>query len=201
MEKNKAPARTSSRARSYRSMLVLAILLLALAAGCTPTTPPAVATESPVQPTVQVTEPSPPTATATQPAVTTTEPASTEGPATEAPASTETSRPVPTLSEGVQQVEETPPAFITGETPADLLAAITEDLAGRLQVDPAGIVVLQDQAFFWPDGSLGCPQPDQEYTQQPVDGYWVILEVGGEQFDYRATDEGVFFLCENPGPP
>ncbi len=32
--------------------------------------------------------------------------------------------------------------------------------------------------------------------QAPVQGYWVVLEVGGESYDYRAADTGYFALCE-----
>ena len=50
----------------------------------------------------------------------------------------------------------------------------------------------------WNDGSLGCPQPGQLYTQALVPGYQVILDANGKQMDYRATESGDVKLCENP---
>jgi hypothetical protein len=38
------------------------------------------------------------------------------------------------------------------------------------------------------------------YTQALVDGYWVVLAVGEQEYDYRASDTGYFFLCEGLHP-
>jgi hypothetical protein len=87
---------------------------------------------------------------------------------------------------------------ITGETPNALLEAIKADLASRSEIASNDIIVIRDQFIVWPDGSLGCPQPGVVYTQAPVNGYWVVLKVGGDEYDYRATENGYFFLCQ-PG--
>jgi hypothetical protein len=34
-----------------------------------------------------------------------------------------------------------------------------------------------------------------------VDGYWVILQVADQSYDYRATKAGYFFLCESKSNP
>lgn len=39
---------------------------------------------------------------------------------------------------------------------------------------------LRIRSVDWPDGSLGCPQPGQEYTQAVVKGYFVSFSVDGE---------------------
>ena len=99
--------------------------------------------------------------------------------------------PVPTLEPGT-----------TGEVPEALLDAIKKDLAARTGADPASIEVVRAQAVVWNDGSLGCPQPGMEYTQMLVDGYWVVLRYGGQDYDYRATQSGYFLLCGgNPLEP
>lgn len=93
---------------------------------------------------------------------------------------------------------------ITGEVPAELLDTILKDLSERIHVTRESIIVIQDQAIVWNDGSLGCPQPGVFYTQAQVNGYWVILEAEGKRYDYHATDRGYFFLCNNgflPIPP
>jgi hypothetical protein len=93
---------------------------------------------------------------------------------------------------------------VVGEVPADLLDSILKDLAGRIGAAVEKITIIQAQAIVWNDGSLGCAQPGEFYTQAFVNGYWVILEVDGKQYDYRATDRGYFSLCEgkfHPNPP
>lgn len=107
-------------------------------------------------------------------------------------------RPERTLPEGAvpfETVESTP---IVGEVPDALLDAIIADLVAQREVDPQAIDVIQAEAVVWKDGSLGCAQPGQVYTQAPVEGYQVILGVGSQTYDYRAANSGYFFLCGNP---
>ncbi|MCS6828537.1 MAG: hypothetical protein NZ553_18130 [Caldilinea sp.] len=90
---------------------------------------------------------------------------------------------------------------VTGEAPADLLEAILADAASRTGLERDALLVLQDEAVVWSDGSLGCPEPDMMYTQALVEGYHVIVQAGDRQLDYRASHSGFFKLCENPLPP
>ncbi len=89
---------------------------------------------------------------------------------------------------------------MSGEVPERVLAAILEDAARRTGADPATATILRAEAVTWSDGSLGCPEPGMFYTQALVDGYWVIVELGGTTLDYRVGDRGAFRLCEQPGP-
>ena len=90
---------------------------------------------------------------------------------------------------------------ITGEVPTELLDAMLQELAGKIDVAVEQIVVTRAQAVVWNDGSLGCPQPGMMYTQALVDGYWVELEAEGQTFDYRVAQTGYFFLCESGSLP
>ena len=92
-------------------------------------------------------------------------------------------------------------APVTGEVPEALLAEIMADLVARTGVDLAAITVVRGEVVTWGDGSLGCPQPGMNYTQALVDGYWVVLEAGGTEYDYRASNRGYFILCEQGGSP
>ncbi|HVR78673.1 MAG TPA: hypothetical protein VMS99_09805 [Acidimicrobiia bacterium] len=71
------------------------------------------------------------------------------------------------------------------------------DLAGRLDVEESSIVVVSAERVTWSDGSLGCPLPGMMYTQALVPGSQVILEYGGEAYDYHAGTDGEPFLCES----
>lgn len=53
----------------------------------------------------------------------------------------------------------------------------------------------------WSDGSLGCPQPGQAYTQALVDGYWVVLSHDSDTYDFRAGLDREFRLCPGGGAP
>ena len=63
-------------------------------------------------------------------------------------------------------------------------------------MDPADITVVSAQPKVWNDGSLGCPKPGQMYTQALVPGYQVIVDAGGRQMDYHASQSGTVKQCE-----
>jgi hypothetical protein len=87
------------------------------------------------------------------------------------------------------------PSGVTGEAPQPLLDAILDDAAARTNLARSELIVLQDQAIIWSDGSLGCPQPDMVYTMALVDGYHVIVQAGDQQLDYRSGNNNNFQLC------
>jgi hypothetical protein len=77
-------------------------------------------------------------------------------------------------------------------------AAILADLE-RQTSGPSAPEVVSADAVTWNDGSLGCPEAGQAYTQALVDGYQVILEVDGERYDYRVGSGSAVKLCDG-GP-
>ena len=79
--------------------------------------------------------------------------------------------------------------------------SIINDLAGKPGISSNAISVVEAQYVVWNDGSLGCPKPGEFYTQATVNGYRVVLQAGGKQYDYRASEKGYFSLCEMPMPP
>ena len=94
----------------------------------------------------------------------------------------------------------TTPPVVTGEVPSELMAAIMADAGSRASTKIA-ITVIRAQAVTWSDGSLGCPEKDMSYTQALVDGYWVVLDAGEQQLDYRAGTGGGFKYCAIGGLP
>jgi len=137
------------------------------------------------------------------------QPASVEGTSsvTETQAANAATLTAPTGTPDRSQLPVTPPARelvpttpppVVGEVPPDLLAKIIADLEGRLGPGGPAIMVTQAEAVVWNDGSLGCPQPGVLYTQALVNGYQVVLQAGSGSYDYRAAEQGFFFLCELP---
>jgi hypothetical protein len=86
--------------------------------------------------------------------------------------------------------------MITGEVPEELLGAIVDDLMERVNAARGAVEVQRAEAVVWRDGSLGCPQPGMMYTQALVNGYRVVLSYDGKTYDYHASENGYFFLCE-----
>ncbi len=102
--------------------------------------------------------------------------------------------PEPTKPSPPETVPVTTVPPVVGEVPADLLELILADAASRVTTE-AAITVVRAQAVTWSDGSLGCPEPGMRYTQALVEGYWVVLDAGGQTLDYRASASGAFKLC------
>jgi hypothetical protein len=122
-----------------------------------------------------------------------------ETPTTTAPAPAQSSPDTTSPDVTVPDVDRVPDSTIppmTGEVPEEIMDEILADAGDRAEVDPAQFEVVRSQSIEWPDGSLGCPEPGQFYTQAIVPGYWVVLQMGEETYDYRVTDNGGFSLCE-----
>lgn len=77
----------------------------------------------------------------------------------------------------------------------DAEAAIRADLETRVGVDASTASVVSIEPQTWPDGSMGCPQPGEMYTQAIVEGYRVVVSFTGAQYDYRISSNGVVRFC------
>jgi len=82
-----------------------------------------------------------------------------------------------------------------------LIEKAKADLAQRLSIPASQINTREIRKVLWPDDSLGCPQPGMTYTQTLVQGYLIILESTGKEFEYHADLRDYVFYCENPTPP
>lgn len=88
-----------------------------------------------------------------------------------------------------------------GDLPAAMLEQVVADAASGAGVDLSAVEVLSAEAVTWSDGSIGCPLPDQMYTQALVPGYRVVLDVDGEEMSFHAAEGGEFAYCAEPQPP
>jgi hypothetical protein len=79
-------------------------------------------------------------------------------------------------------------------------AAIRE-VAQSEGVDESDVEVLITELVTWSDGSLGCPQPDEMYTQALIEGYRIVLGVDGREIAYHGELGQDPFRCDDPQPP
>ncbi len=77
----------------------------------------------------------------------------------------------------------------------------TDDLAGRLSIDPSSIEVLTAVLVTWPDASSGCPEPDMAYAQVITDGSVIELGVDGAVYRYHTGGSHTPFPCDRPLDP
>ncbi|MDX1660058.1 MAG: hypothetical protein R3343_14670 [Nitriliruptorales bacterium] len=87
-------------------------------------------------------------------------------------------------------------------------AGLTEEAEGARQLvadetgaRPADVEVVEAETVTWRNGALGCPQPDQSYTQALVDGYRFLLRAEGQEFHVHGRTGDAPFICENPQEP
>jgi len=96
--------------------------------------------------------------------------------------------------------ETAEPATPTADISEAGLAALVARAAEEAGVAIDEVRVVSAEEVTWPDGSLGCPEPGQAYTQALVPGFRVVLEIGGDELNFHAAQGGEFRFCEDPQP-
>src|SRR5437588_4764120 len=86
-------------------------------------------------------------------------------------------------------------ASMKNEVPQPILESITKEVAAVAKVGREQLVIVRAESVVWNDGSLGCPEPGMMYTQMLVNGYWIVIEAAGKQYDFRVGRGGSFRLC------
>jgi hypothetical protein len=81
-------------------------------------------------------------------------------------------------------------AIPPGAQPA--VDAAIADTVRRLAMKPRVVGV---ERVTWRDGSLGCPQPDMNYTQALIPGWRIELAVGSKSVVYHASEKGHVVHC------
>lgn len=88
-----------------------------------------------------------------------------------------------------------------GSVPDEKLDPLVTDAAERGAVGVESVVVVRSQQVVWSSPALDCPEPGVSYAQVLTNGYWVVLQAGDAEYDYRAEIEGDFRLCVGGAPP
>lgn len=84
------------------------------------------------------------------------------------------------------------------DTPSPVAEEAVADLAGHLDVDAEWIEIVSIETGVWSDGSIGCPQPGELYTQAIVPGIRVTLMAGDQTYFYHQSGSEAPFRCETP---
>lgn len=79
-----------------------------------------------------------------------------------------------------------------------ILETVTAEAARLSNVAADQVAVVRAEPAVWSDGSLGCPQPNEMYTQALVNGYWIILQAGNVPYDFRVASDGSYRVCPHP---
>lgn len=114
--------------------------------------------------------------------------------------------------ETIPESKQTQPSnpLLTPEDP-DMAPAITPDAAAQKMVDLAKenlaqrlgvaldeIALVQVRTAVWRDASLGCPRPAIDYIPMETPGYNIVLEAGGQTYNYHTDADRRFVLCNRP---
>lgn len=82
-----------------------------------------------------------------------------------------------------------------------LIETAKEDLTQRLSIPVTQINLVEATEVEWSDSSLDCPQPGMDYLQVITPGYRIVLEAGGQAYEYHSNRDAYVIYCENPVPP
>ncbi len=69
------------------------------------------------------------------------------------------------------------------------------DLAAHLGLAADAITVISVEQVDWNDASLGCARPGQMYAQVITPGYRIVLDAGGQTYEYH-TGGGAVIRCK-----
>lgn len=83
--------------------------------------------------------------------------------------------------------------MINDPTLLKLVNEAKADLSTRASVLPDEIALKSAQAVEWRDASLGCPAPGMFYAQMITPGYLIVLEAGGKEWEYHASNTRVMW--------
>ena len=100
------------------------------------------------------------------------------------------------------ELNKTPESEEMSSTPPPVekfVSLAKKDLADRLQIDVAGIVLGKTAEMIWPNAALGCPSPGKVYPTGKVPGYQISLVADNVEYIYNTDWTGQVILCLKQG--
>jgi hypothetical protein len=79
--------------------------------------------------------------------------------------------------------------------PRAVRRAVVADAARRFKVAESAVVLARAEQLTWSDGSLGCPEPGQMYTQMLVPGFRVVAKTDEGALLYHTDSRGHAVAC------
>ena len=76
-------------------------------------------------------------------------------------------------------------------TKEDIISIASEDLADRLGIDEDEIEEVSFEKVDFPNTALGALEEDEMAGDMITSGWRVILDVGGDEYEYRADEEQI----------
>jgi len=83
----------------------------------------------------------------------------------------------------------------TTTVPRAVRRAVVADAARRFNVAESAVVLARAEQLTWSDGSLGCPEPGQMYTQMRVPGFRVAAKTAAGELLYHTDSRGHAVAC------
>jgi len=100
---------------------------------------------------------------------------------------------IPLDTPAVEPVEISTPEPVSPDTSQiipDVAVIVIEELARNLSISSSEVHFVSIEEVQWPDGCLGAALPDEVCTQMIVDGYRIILEADGQQYEFHTDYMG-----------
>lgn len=94
-----------------------------------------------------------------------------------------------------QSVEPAGADVDVASVPREVRRAVVADAARRFKVAESAVVLGKAEQITWSDGSLGCPQRGQMYTQMLVPGYRIVAITSAGQMIYHTDSHGFAVTC------
>ena len=106
---------------------------------------------------------------------------------------------LPTEGDATQMTQPVPTA--SDSRLQGLIEKAKEDLAQRLSISVTQINLVEAIEVEWSDASLDCPQPGVDYIQVLTPGYRILLESGGNEYEYHSNRDTYVVYCGDSIPP
>jgi hypothetical protein len=96
-----------------------------------------------------------------------------------------------TAAAPISPLENTPASSIDDPIAAELVLIAQQQVAAELGISIRRVRLVSVTPMRWADSSLGCPQPDQVYTEIEVDGYQIELRASETTYVFHTDFDRV----------
>ena len=88
-----------------------------------------------------------------------------------------------------------PPPMTPDAAAQKMVDLVKENLTQRLGMPVEQIILVEVRQTVWRDAGLGCPKPAVDYIPLETPGYKIVLEVGGQIYNYHTDQVKRFVIC------